>query len=435
MNQTSFFRCLTIFKVYIMLESNSFVVSLIIRRPKKKETNLKCLIYLRMSYGRQRIEISTKEKVNEDNWDIENGRVKGNSLSTQQINIVLDRLKEQAILTYRNFQFTKEPFTVFDIKNKIIGIEANSHTLMELFEYHNQTEKKNLAIGTFRHYQVTIRYIQEFLEKELKVKDINLDKLSYSFLSGFENYILKRNITAHKECGHNAIVKHILRLRKVVNIAIRNEWITHDPFGKFVGKCSYKQRDYLTKDELNSIENKIFTIKRLEQVKDLFIFSCYTGLSYIDAQNLTRNNLAIGIDGELWVKTHRQKTSTEVNLPLLPTARNIIEKYQYNPRVFQSGKLLPEISNQKLNAYLKEVADVCGIQKSLTTHVARHTFATTVTLTNGVPIESVSKMLGHTSIKTTQIYAKIIDSKVSDDMLLLKAKLFGNTTIGLQKIG
>jgi len=158
-------------------------------------------------------------------------------------------------------------------------------------------------------------------------------------------------------------------------------------------------------------------------VCDLFVFSCYTGLAYIDVMRLTSQNLSIGIDGEYWLFTERKKTGEKVRIPLLPQALSILEKYKNSPACLNSGSLLPKLSNQKLNSYLKEVANTSGIDKNLTFHLARHTFATTVTLTNGVPIETVSKLLGHSSIKTTQIYAKVLERKVSEDMSALKSKL------------
>ncbi|HEY4787351.1 MAG TPA: site-specific integrase, partial [Bacteroidales bacterium] len=162
---------------------------------------------------------------------------------------------------------------------------------------------------------------------------------------------------------------------------------------------------------------------RLQHAKDMFVFSCYTGLAYIDAFNLTSQNIGIGIDGQYWISTCRKKTDQPVRIPLLPKAMEIIEKYKTHPYAIAKGKLLPIYSNQKLNSYLKEIADLCGITKPLTFHIARHTFATTITLSNGVPIETVSKLLGHGSIRTTQVYAKVIERKVSDDMSLLREKL------------
>ncbi|WP_445730977.1 site-specific integrase [Mariniflexile sp.] len=175
-------------------------------------------------------------------------------------------------------------------------------------------------------------------------------------------------------------------------------------------------------EELQEIENKEFGIPRLELVKDLFVFSCYTSLSYIDVINLTADNICIGIDGELWVYYRGKKTTKPIRILLLPKAMQIIEKYKNNRKSMAQGSIFPKISNQKLNSYLKEIADVCGIKKNLTFHIARHTFATTVTLSNGIPIETVSKLLGHSRISTTQIYAKVIERKVSDDMQKLRTQ-------------
>jgi len=168
--------------------------------------------------------------------------------------------------------------------------------------------------------------------------------------------------------------------------------------------------------------NKVFATDRLNQVKDIFLFSCFTGLAYSDVKKLSRKNIGIGVDGERWIFINRTKTDTRSNIPLLPIAKALLEKYENHPQAINQEKLLPILSNQKMNSYLKEIADVCEINKELTFHIARHTFATTVTLSNGVPIESVSKMLGHKNLKTTQHYAKILDLKVSDDMKILREK-------------
>jgi integrase len=206
-------------------------------------------------------------------------------------------------------------------------------------------------------------------------------------------------------------------------VKIRNEWLLRDPFAKFKSSFIKTSREFLTPGELKAIEQKQFSIARLQQVKELFIFSCYTGLSYIDVMNLTPENISIGIDSNLWLNTNRQKTNNAVRVPLLPKALDMIEKYKTHPKALAEGKLFPNISNQRLNSYLKEIADLCEIDKNLTFHLARHTFATTITLTNEVPIETVSKLLGHSSIRTTQIYAKVVEKKVQEDMNMLKQKL------------
>jgi integrase len=223
--------------------------------------------------------------------------------------------------------------------------------------------------------------------------------------------------------GNNTVMKHIERLRKMTNLAVRMEWMEKDPFIAHKAKFIKVEREFLSKDELFKIENKNFSIERLDYVKDLFIFSCYTGLAYIDVTRLTPNNIQKGIDGLNWIYTTRKKTLNPVRVPILQQIVKILEKYKEHSRAKVTGTIFPIISNQKLNSYLKEIADLCGINKNLTFHLARHTFATTIALTNGVPIESVSKMLGHSDLRTTQIYAKVVERKISEDMSNLQKKL------------
>ena len=238
------------------------------------------------------------------------------------------------------------------------------------------------------------------------------------------NSYLEQIRSDHQRPMHNnAVMKHLERLRKMVTMAVRLEWLDKDPFAAFKLHFKKVEREFLSEAELSAIEKKNFTIERLSYIRDLFVFACYTGLSYIDVMNLTSNNIRKGINGMNWIITQRKKTLTPVRIPLLEQAQSLIDKYASNPRSQSKETLFPIMSNQKLNSYLKEIADLCEVNKNLTFHVARHTFATTVTLTNGVPIESVSKMLGHTNLKTTQIYAKVIEKKIADDMVKLQGRL------------
>jgi site-specific recombinase XerD len=209
-------------------------------------------------------------------------------------------------------------------------------------------------------------------------------------------------------------------LRTVILIARNNGWINADPFANYKFSLEKCEREYLTQKELEAIMNKSFSIKRLEQVRDIFIFSCFSGLAYVDVKNLSDKNIRTSFDGNVWIMGKRHKTDVSFTIPLLNVPKTILEKYK---GILPNSELLPVISNQKMNAYLKEITDMCGIDKHLTFHCARHTFATTVTLSKGVSIESVSKMLGHSNIKTTQIYARVNETKVSNEMTILKEKL------------
>ena len=210
---------------------------------------------------------------------------------------------------------------------------------------------------------------------------------------------------------------------KIIRICLSNGLLATNPFQNYKNKIKKVDRVYLNDEEIKQIANKPLASERLAQVRDVFIFCCFTGLAYVDVKNLKRGDIVTGIDGEKWISIKRQKTNVPSRIPLLPIAATLLNQYQYNRMCLNTGLLLPVSSNQKMNSYLKEIADFCGIDKPITFHIARHTFATTVTLLNGIPIESVSKMLGHTNIQTTQHYAKILDVKVGADMALLKTKL------------
>jgi integrase len=273
------------------------------------------------------------------------------------------------------------------------------------------------ARGTVKNWKVTKDHLKEFLNDHIRVKDIAFHQLDLSFIVDFERFARTR-----WSCGNNAALKHIERIHKVVKTAVINNWLIKDPFLGFKGKQEKSHRTFLTNDELLAIQTKELHVERLERIRDIFVFCCYTGLAHVDVANLRFANIVVGIDGKKWIYTFRQKTNTKSNIPLLPPALEILKKYRPENATADSN-VLPVITNIKTNAYLKEIAALCGISKNLTFHMARHTFATTVTLTNGVPLETVSRMLGHTKITTTQIYAKVLESKVSEDMKQLQEKL------------
>lgn len=247
---------------------------------------------------------------------------------------------------------------------------------------------------------------------------MELRRLNYEFISEYA-YCLK----TERRCNHNTTVKYLANFKKIVLHCVKLGWLAKDPFYGYKLTKKEVERVFLNKEELQRLHEKKLPIERLELVKDIFLFSCYTGLAYIDVQQLKVGQIVTGIDNEKWIFTKRQKTGSPTRLPLLDPALEILQKHEDHPRRVCQGFALPVLSNQKMNAYLKEIADLCGITKELTFHIARHTIATTVTLTNGVPIESVSKMLGHKSLRQTQHYAKIVDLKISLDMKQLKDKL------------
>jgi len=403
--------------------NNTFGVAFYLK--KQKATQLgKSPIYARITVNGKRIEISIKRSIEEENWNPVKGVARGSREQIVKLNKYLDQYKASVVETYQELLLQKKWITAELLKAKVTGMDQAEFTLCKLIAYHNHEQGQVLEPGTMKNYYTTEKYLKEFLKVRIKASDVYLSELNYKFITDFEYYLRKRKPEkGQKKLTTNGLMKHLERFCKMVNMAVRMEWIVRNPFHAYQLKFDKVNRDYLTKDELQRIENKAFQIGRLQIVQDLFIFSCYTGLAYIDVYNLTPGNLVKGIDNNLWIITSRQKTNTPVKVPLLPKALEIIEKYKGHPQAIAEGKLLPLLTNQKLNSYLKEIADICNIVKPLTFHIARHTFATTVTLTNGVPIETVSKLLGHTKLSTTQVYAKVVESKLSDDMEILRARL------------
>ncbi len=380
-------------------------------------------IYLRITVDGTRIEISSKRFIMPEKWSQEQYRMKGNSEEARSLNAYLDILKGKVYEAQREIVQEGNLVSAETLKNKLLGTEIKKRMLIPIFQDHNnRMEKlvgKEFAKGTLGRYQTCINHTKEFLKWKFNISDIDIKKIDYAFLNDFEFYL-----RTEKSCNNNSAVKYLKNFGKIIRICLANGWLNKDPYLNYNSKFNEVTRVFLNEKELQTLINKDFKNERLSLVRDIFLFSCYTGLAYIDTQKLTRENINLGLDGSKWIFTTRQKTKTTSNIPLLSQAEDIIEKYKEHKTCINSGKLLPVLSNQKMNAYLKEIADLCGINKALTYHIARHTFATTVTLSNGVSIESVSKMLAHKSIKTTQHYAKILDKKVSEDMNNLKLKLF-----------
>lgn len=266
-------------------------------------------------------------------------------------------------------------------------------------------------------------HTQRFIQWKYGADDINITKLDYEFIERFAFWF-----KTVRKCQHNSTIKYLTYFKKIVLLCVKRKWLNHDPFAEFSLARRENIRPYLTETEIATIAKKAFPTDRLRVVRDIFLFSCYTGLAYADVQKLKRSEIIIGIDKQQWIDTTRQKTESATRIPLLPFPLSIIKKYETHPACQAKGTVLPILSNQKMNAYLKEIADTCGINKTLTFHIARHTFATTVTLSNGVPIESVAKMLGHKNLKQTQHYAKVLDFKVGNDMQVLKGKLIDLTS-------
>ena len=401
---------------------------------KRTKTNVDGLlpIFIRVTVNGARIEFSTKRFTTSEKWSVEGNRMKGTSAESKATNSYLDTLKAKVYDYQQQLIREDEIVNAENMRNKILGVEKRSHMLIGIFQQHNEEIKalvgREFATATYTRYETSLKHTIAFLKWKYKVSDIDIRKIDHELVTSYEFYLK----SVHK-CNQNTTVKYIKNFGKIVRICLANGWIERDPFINYKCKIVEVDRAFLSQDEIETMFNKVLATDRLNLVKDIFLFSCFTGLAYADVKKLSYKNIGFGVDGERWIFINRTKTDTRSNIPILPIASFLLEKYKDHPQVINQEKLLPILSNQKMNSYLKEIADVCEINKELTFHIARHTFATTVTLSNGVPIESVSKMLGHKNLKTTQHYAKILDLKVSDDMKILKEKFGNGTLINIKK--
>lgn len=388
----------------------------------KNQKNENRYIYLRITVDGERREISTKRQWIPDRWNVQLGRTTGFGEEAKELNSYLDLISVKVYRAKTKLLQSNKPLTADNIKDVLTGNDKKKHFIVEAFVRHNKQMKalvgREIAPATLTRYRTACDHVQNFIKWKYKKEDLELSSLDYEFISQFLFWL-----KTERNCVNNTAVKYLGNFKKIVLECKQKGLLTKDPFLGFRTKRDEVVPVVLTGDELSRIRNKQFDTQRLNHVRDIFLFSCYTGLAYSDVYKLRITDIMIGIDGDKWIITTRQKTKSNTRLPLLPNALAILDKYNNHPKCLTTGTLLPILTNQKMNSYLKEIADVTGIYKKLTFHTARHTFATTITLTNGVPMETVSKMLGHKSLKQTQHYAKVLDVKISKDMKLLKRKL------------
>jgi site-specific recombinase XerD len=385
-------------------------------------------LYARITYLGKRAEISLKRRVHPTKWDAQTGFLKGTGPEARRINSDINDTLDEIDKAFKFLKRTEEFITAEKIKLQYSGEEPDRKMLLEVFDQHNadlaKLVGKDFVKATLTKYNTVRSRVSGFIKDKFQKDDIYLDQIDFAFVSGFEMYLKTKC-----KIEHNTAMRYIKNLKKIINLAINNKWLIHNPFNAF--KCTYRKvnRDVLEWEEIELLASHEFKVKRLDEVRDTFLFCCFTGYAFVDVEKLTPQNIVSGKDKVLWIKTTRTKTEIEANVPLIPNAIEILNKYESHLCREVENRLLPVKSNQKMNAYLKEIADLAGIDKNLTTHIARHTFATTVTLDNDVPLESVSKMLGHTKLTTTQIYAKTKDRKVNRDMTALRNRLEEQKTL------
>lgn len=341
------------------------------------------------------------------------GRAKGNTLANKQINAFLDQMEYTLHDLTLQIQRAGKQVSAKRILDKYKNLNAPKMGILALYSEHNKELKElvgvTIALATFKRHETSLKLFQEFLAYKYHAKDVQIDEVDLEMLQKYQHYLM-----TVRHNNNNTTVKYLKNLGKVLNLGVSRKLITASPLEEMKLKTEAVDRGFLTKDELARLADKKFEVERLEQVRDVFLFCCFTGLAYVDVHSLTADDL-VDENGTLWIRKARHKTSVMCHIPVIKPAKAILDKYA--PLLSHSNKLLPVLSNQKMNAYLKEIAAVVGIEKELTTHLARHTFATTVTLANNVSIENVSKMLGHSSIRMTQHYARILDASIKNEMM------------------
>jgi site-specific recombinase XerD len=403
-----------------MMKRTRFAIMFYIKRTKPTAQGL-CHIYVRVSVNTERIEFSINESVHPDSWNSKAQRAKVQENNDGQgindsIQSVIDKLRS----CKRQLEESLKPITARNIRNLYFDSDDTSIYLLEKFREHNircaNLVGVDISAGTIERYNTAYKHMKEFIQYKYGTADKLFVDVNYPFIKDLEYYL-----KTEKKCSNNTTMKYIRNFHKIVKIGLANGWIKTDPFANFKYKFQEVKTYFLDDDELDRLLKKKFEIQRLELVKDVYLFSCFTGLAFSDCKTVTKDNL-MNIDGVTWLYKSRVKTDVESRIPLSDVPLKLIEKYKDNPVCIQRGTLFPVFTNQKMNAYLKEIADLCGITKPLTMHSARHTFATTVTIANNMSIESVSKMLGHKSIKMTQRYSRIVDKLLKKNMSKLDGK-------------
>jgi site-specific recombinase XerD len=440
-------------------------------------------IYMKITVNKQVVILSMRGAIQPDLWSQSKERSKGKDKVAQELNHYVESVKSRLYQIHRDLEIDGKTITAQIIKDTFLGnnTEEKGKTLVAVHAEHNERCRKLIGVeyslSTIYKFDASLNFLKAFMQSELGREDIPLHQINEDFIRKYELYL-----KTEREYGNNSAIKHLKILKKVIRIALANDWIQKNPFITIKFRQDEVHVEFLTMEELTAIMDKEIRNKRLSQVRDVFVFCCFTGLAFVDVKSLTKEHIIKGNDGKVWIRKPRQKTNNMCNIPLLQIPQNILAKYEDSKdskecqslakykdskecqlkgqllpvptkppfekvlnsskskeqllpvptkplveKVLNSSKLkeqlLPVPTNQKMNAYLKEIADLCGINKRLTTHCARHPFATSVTLANRVTMENVAKMLGHSSTRMTQHYARILDQSIADDMANVETAL------------
>ena len=399
------------------MERTTFGLLFYIRRDKTNKKG-EAPVFMRLTINGERADASIKRFIEPHAWNSAKGKANEKSRGGKDLNLYLDAISANILRIQRDLELDKKEVSAQIILNRYLGKEqSDRHTLMEVFRAHNEKCRAlsgiSLAPGTVIRYETSLRLTEAFLRTTYKKEDCYLDEITHQFVEDYDFYL--RTV---RRCCHNTTTKYLLNFKKIIRIALAKGWMKKDPFAQVHFHFEPVEREFLEKQELKVLLNKEITITRLAQVRDIFCFCCLTGLAFMDVQQLKPEHLVADIHGKIWIRKARQKTKNMCNIPLLDEAQKIIDRYRDHPYCQTHGVLLPVCSNQKMNSYLKELADICGIRKNLSTHCARHTFAT-LTLASGATIDNVAKMLGHANVNMTRHYAKVLDSSIMRDMQMV----------------
>lgn len=382
-------------------------------------------IFMRISANGTRVECNTGKSIEPHLWNQAKERVRGSSKKAIDLNNFIDETEIKMFKLFQEMQEDGSVVTAQELYNRYFNIgqyKKVERMIIATFHEHNQECRalmgRDFELGTIKKYETITRLLERYIKKKYEAEDLPLTSLDRDFVHGFEMYL---KIDRNQQ--QNTVARYMKGLKKITNRAIANEWITKDPFAGFKVKTVQTNPTFLSLEELHIIYRKKLD-GVLDVVRDMFVMAAFTGLAFIDITNLRKEHVVEDNDGNMWIRKPRHKTEVVQNVPLLDIPKAILKKYENNPKAAKKGVLLPVPCNQVMNRYLKEIGNLCKIDKVLTTHVARHTYAT-VTLSQGVRIENVSKMLGHTSIKMTQHYARVLDSSILEDMQNIREVMAG----------
>ena len=401
------------------MDRNYFSILFFIKKSKLLK-NGEAPICLRITINGQRAEVQIKRSIEVSQWNSNKECAIGKERKHQELNHYLETVRTKVLRIHRELEQDGKPITAEILKRHFYGENESPKMLLEVFREHNKKYRelldKDVVLGTVLRYERTVRYLEEFMKEKYHFSDIPLKNINQEFVKEFEHFI-----KTEKDCAQNATVKYLKNLKKIIRNALVNKWMDDDPFVEIRFHQTASNREFLTEEELNKLIEKDLTIPRMEVVRDIFVFCSLTGLAFTDVQHLKPEHIFRDMDGSYWIRKTREKTDNMCNIPLLDLPMKLIQKYQNHPECARKGVVMPVPCNQRMNSYLKEIADICGIQKTLSTHIARHTFAC-LAIANKVSTESIAKMLGHTDIRTTKIYARVLDRTVSDEMQILRGK-------------